>query len=160
MAKSGYHIDSAGQVASGAATVAKSILGVKATSDFAIDLLSYWAELDGISPSDKPILFEICASTFATQPPGTASSALTPQQRRGRSPATGISAAKNWTTEPTVLTVIDEFSLDPNKGIWRMDESLGEASDSTLGGGFVMRATVPSGGTVVNIRAGMRVERA
>lgn len=159
MAKSGYSLRTEGQVASAAAATVRSILGVKATADFGIDLLSFEVDLDGVVAAEKPVLFELCAATFATNPPGTNSTSVTVRQRRGRLSAQGISAAKNWTAEPTVLTVIEEFSLDPNKGIWRMDESLGESADCDLAGGFVIRATVPTGGAVVNIRSNMRVER-
>jgi hypothetical protein len=56
-----------------------------------------------------------------------------------------------------VLTVIDGFAIDPNKGLFRYDWPLGETPDSALAEGFVLRITATNN---VNIRAGMRFERA
>lgn len=159
MADSLYEVDTGGQVASAAATTAKSILGVKAHANSGLILKQVHVDFDGITATEKPVLIEICYATFASNSPGTNSTSVTPVQQSGRVLTAGFTAAKSWTSEPTVLTVIKGFSFDPNKGMFLYDWSLGDEPDSALAEGFVIRATVPSGGAAVNYRADMLVKR-
>lgn len=68
----------------------------------------------------------------------------------------GFTAGKNWTAEPTVLTVLDEWLLTPNGGLALVDIPLGNEYDSALAEGFVIRCTAPA---TVNVRATMDVSR-
>src|SRR5215218_6681895 len=111
MAKSGYGTSTEGAVALVGGT-AKSILGVRAGTAFGIDLKYYSVSFDGVTTSAVPVLIEICYATFATNAPGTASTATTIDNRYGRAVASGCTAAKSWTTEPTVLTGLGEILLD------------------------------------------------
>lgn len=158
MAKNGYSISTEGVVALAAAT-AKTILGVKSgatTANHGVDLGKFRVSFDGVSASAVPVLVELCAVTFATNAPGTASTPVTIDQVYGRAPGTGFQAAKNWTTEPTVITPIDEFLLTPNGGFVMYDWPLGTSPDSPLGEGFALRLTAPA---IVNVRASMWFER-
>lgn len=155
MSKAGYTATTGGQVAL-AAGVAKSVLGVKGNAAFGIDLKSFWVDFDGVTSTATPVLVEVCYATFATNSPGTASTSITPLQTYGRTTAHGTTAAKTWSSEPTVLSVFDDFSLDPNKGVFRWDYPLGETYDSAVGEGFVLRL---SAAAIVNARAGFRFER-
>lgn len=162
MSKSGYSITTEGEVALAAAGTVKTVLGVDANANFGIDLQGFWVDFDGITSSDKPVKIQIAVVTFATNPPGTASTSVTVKQAYGRLASTGFAAAKNWTTEPTVIEsqAYDEFSLDANKGLFRYDWPEGKTPDCALDSGFILRALIESGDTVTAaIRAGMRFER-
>lgn len=158
MAKSGYSSTTEGAVALSAAT-AKSIIGVKSgatTANHGVDFKKFRVSFDGVTPSAVPVLIEVCAATFATNAPGTNSTSTTVRQDYGRLAGTGFTTAKNWTTEPTVLTVIEEFTLTPNAGTYAYDWPLGDSPDSALGEGFVIRCTAPA---VVNVRSTIWFER-
>lgn len=158
MAKSGYAITTGGAVALSAAT-AKSVLGVKSgatTANHGVDLRKFRVGFDGVSASAVPVLVEVCLCTFGANPPGTASTSVTPTQAYGRLASTGFTAAKTWTTEPTTITVVEEFLLTPNGGLVMYDWPLGDSPDSALGEGFVIRCTAPA---TVNVRAAAWFER-
>ena len=96
MAKSGYSFTSEGEVALAAAGTAKTILGCKATSDFGIDLCSWWVDFDSVTAADKPVKIQLLVCSFATNAPGTNSTSVTVKQNYGRLAGTGISAAKSF----------------------------------------------------------------
>ncbi|MCK9921596.1 hypothetical protein MXD61_06785 [Frankia sp. AgPm24] len=102
------------------------------------------------------MLIELCASTFATNAPGTNSTSVTPVQLYGRAITVGATAAKNWTAEPTALTVIEETLCTPYGGQVWYDFPLGDGPDSPVSNGFVLRFTAPA---AVNVRASMTFER-
>lgn len=159
MAKSGYSITTEGSVTLVTAT-AKSILGVKSgatTANHGVDWLKYRVSLDGTTASAVPVLVELCTATFATNAPGTNSTSVTIVTDYGRHASTGFSAAKTWSSEPTVLAPLDSFLLTPNGGTVMYDWPLATSPDSPLGEGFVIRCTAPAG---VGVRAAMWFERA
>lgn len=155
MAKAGWSIVTGGVVALTAAT-AKSVLGARAHANSALDLQRLRVSFDGVTASAVPVLVELCAATFATNAPGTNSTSVTPVLNYGRSTTAGWTAAKNWTAEPTVLTVVKELLLTPNGGLIMYDFPLGQTPDSPLNEGFVLRCTAPA---TVNVRASMAFER-
>lgn len=162
MAKSGYACTTEGEVSLAAAGTVKTVLGVKADADFGVDLKGWWVDFDSVTASDKPAKIQLLVVTFATNAPGTASTSVTVKQLYGRLAATGFTAAKNWTTEPTTVEsqAYDEFSLDTTKGLYRYDWPLGETPDAALGSGFIVRVLVESGDTSSGAcRAGLRFER-
>lgn len=156
MAKCGYSIVTGGAVALTAAT-AETILGVNAPSGSIIDLQYVEVSFDGTSATAVPVLVELCQNTFATNPPGTASTSVTPVQIYGRTVTVGATAAKTWTTEPTVITVFDEKLLTPNGGLVQWQFPLGVTPDNAVSTGFSIRCTAPA---AVNVRATMAWERA
>lgn len=150
-----------GADASLAAATTKSLLGVRAGASFGIKLkkISMGSRGSGSTiPTAIPLLIEICYCTFATNPPGTNSASETPAQTYGRTIAHGMTAASEWSTEPTVLTVLDEYSLHPQQ---MMKEGLpfGEEFDADVSNGFVMRVTNPTGNPTVPLRPMFHVER-
>lgn len=157
MAKAGYSVVTGGAVAL-SANATKSVFGVLSNAAFGLDLKKIRYGFDGVTASFAPILVELCVATFATNPPGTNSTSLTPQQIYGRTIAHGITAAKNWTAEPTVLTVIEEELLTPNGGTIWYDFPLGDTPDCAVSNGFVLRMTTAAGVTA-NARATMTLER-
>lgn len=155
MASVGYSVQTEGAVALTAAT-AKSVIGVKAHANSGLQLVYFWVGFDGVTASAVPILVEVMYSTFATNSPGTASTSTTPRQRYGRVLTAGFTSAKTWTTEPTVLTPLDEFLLSADKGLVGYQWPLGQYPDSALAEGFVIRCNAPA---AVNVRATIGIER-
>jgi hypothetical protein len=159
---SGYKVHTEGEVTLAAAGTAKSILGVAGNANFGIILKEIWLDFDGVTSSNNTVKIAVARCTFATNAPGTNSTSVTVKQSYGRQAGTGLTAAKAWTTEPTVIETVaeEEFSLDPNKGLYRYPWPLGDEPDSALGEGWLMRALIETGDTVAAaIRAGMRVCR-
>jgi hypothetical protein len=157
VAKAGYSVVTLADVALVAAT-AKTILGIKSGAAFGLDMLGQAVGFDqsgSAAPTNEPVLVEVCYATFATNSPGTASTTVTPAQRYGRVIAHGTTAARAWTTEPTVLTVIDEFLVHPQAG-FKEWIPLGVTADCALSEGFVIRCTAPN---AVNARAKFDFER-
>lgn len=150
-----YSIVTGGAVALSAAT-AKSILGVKAHANSGIQVSALRIGFDGVTASAVPVLVELCYCTFGANSPGTNSTSVTPAQKSGRVLTAGFTAGKNWTTEPTTITVLDEWLLTPNGGLALVDIPLGNEYDSALAEGFVLRCTAPA---TVNVRATMDVSR-
>lgn len=155
MAKAGYSCTTEGAVALSAAT-ATSIIGVAGTADFGVDLKKYRVSFDGVTASAVPVFIELCYATFATNAPGTNSTSVTVRQGYGRVLTAGFTAAKTWTTEPTVLTVLESYLLTPNGGTVIYDWPLGDTPDSAFSQGFTIRCNAPA---TVNVRASLSFER-
>lgn len=157
--KTGYSCNTEAAVALAAAT-AKSILGVKGNAAFGVDLIGLSVSFDGVTTSAVPVLVELCYATFATNSPGTNSTSVTVDTAYGRQVASGFTAARNWTSEPTVLTPIKELLLSPDGNangplVWDIPRD--RTPDSAFAEGFVIRCTAPA---IVNVRATLELERA
>lgn len=152
MSAVGYSAQTEGAVALAAATV-KSIISVTAQAAAGLQLKSFELAFDGVTASAVPVLIEVGYCTFAVA--GTATG-TTPRQIYGRVLAAGFTSFRNYTVEPTVITVIKEFLLTPNAGVIAYQWPLGQEPDTALAQGFVLRLTAPA---VVNCRATMSVER-
>lgn len=155
MSAVGYAVTTEGAVALVAAT-AKTVLGVKAHANSGVQVKGFGVSFDGVTAADEPVLVELCYATFATNSPGTNSTSVTARQRYGRALTAGFTAAKGWTAEPTVLTVVKELQLSPNGGTLEYQFPLGQEPDSALAEGYVLRCTAPD---AVNVRATFEVER-
>lgn len=149
MGRAIYSAAAAAVVALTAAT-AKSVIGVAATANFGVDLLGFELGFDGATSTAIPPQIEICQATFATNGPGTNSTSITPVQESGRAITAGFTAAANWTTEPTVLTVMRATSLPAYQGsIWVDLAKDNTTPDNAVSAGFVIRITAPA---AVNVR--------
>lgn len=140
------------------AATAKTVLGVRAGTAFALELqmASIAFDASGASaPTNEPVLIELCSCTWASSTPGTNSTAETVVQWGGRVMASGCTVASNWATEPTVLTVIDEFLIHPQQGI-KEPFGMGVEPDCDLNQGFALRVTSPA---TVNCRPAFRFVR-
>jgi hypothetical protein len=155
MSKVGYSINTEGAVALSAG-VAKSILGAQAQAAAGLQLDNFEIAFDGVSASGVPVLVELCYATFATNAPGTNSTLVTVDQLFGRALAAGLTAGRNWTTEPTVLTPVREWLLTPNAGLVMFQYPLGQEPDSAFSQGYVFRLNAPAN---VNVRASMGISR-
>lgn len=150
-----YKCSTEGAVALGAAT-AKTIVGVKGHANSGILLSGLRIGFDGVTASAVPVLIELCYNTWATNGPGTNSTSTTPRQCNGRALAAGFTSGKTWTSEPTALTVVDDWLLTPNGGLILLDIPLGKEYDSALAEGFSIRCNAPA---AVNVRAVLEVSR-
>lgn len=155
MAQAGYSAISTGAIALSAAT-AKTILGCKAHANSGLQLKGFKVAFDGVTASAVPVLIEVCYCTFGANSPGTNSTSVTPAQTYGRALTAGFTAGKTWTTEPTTITVLEEFLLSPNAGVVLYQWPLGQEPDTALAEGLVLRCTAPA---TVNVRGSMDVER-
>lgn len=155
MATTGYSAVVAADSSLSAAT-AKSIIGVVAPSSFGVSVQGFQVSFNGVTASAVPALVELCRATFATNGPGTNSTSTTVQQDRGRAITAGFTAAYSWTTEPTVLTVIETFLITPNAGSLLYDYPLEREPDCDVSNGFVLRVTAPA---TVSARATLKFGR-
>jgi hypothetical protein len=153
MAKSGYSLVNAAAVALVAAT-AKTVLSAIAPAQFGVDLKKFRVAFDGVTATAVPVLVEVCRSTQATA--GTSGTAVTVQQVYGPTITAGFTGGSNFSAEPTALTVLDSFLLDPNKGVVLYDYPLGDTPDTAVSQAIVIRCTAPA---AVNVRAGLVFER-
>lgn len=153
-----YTAVTGGAIALTAAT-ARTILGWKAHANSGLLLKKATVSFDGVTASDKGVLVELCYSTWASNPPGTQSTSVTPTQGSGRVIAVGATAGKTWVAanEPTVLTVLEEILLTPNGGTLIYDFPLAEEYDCAVSEGFAIRCTAPT--NAVNVRATLAVTR-
>lgn len=150
-----YTVVTSAAVALSAAT-AKSVIGVKSGAAFGLILKEVQVYFDGTSGSGTPVLIEVCYCTWATNSPGTNSTSRTPAQVSGRAIAHGVTAASNWTTEPTALTVLDEKLIHPQAGVLHQIP-LSDEFDCAVSEGFAIRVTAPG---AVNCRGTIKFGRA
>lgn len=147
-----YSLQTGAAVALVAAT-AKTVLCVLSPAQFGIDLISYEIGFDGVTASAVPVLVELCTSTAATNStPGTNNTTGTVNQTSGRSITAGFTGFYNSTTEPTVLTPIDSFTLTPNGGLIVRDFPSDRTPDAAVSAGIAIRLTAAA---PVNARATM-----
>lgn len=149
-----YSAVTGGAVALAAAT-AKTILGWKAHANSGLIAVRFVVSFDGVTANAVPVLVELCYCTWGANAPGTNSTSVTPVQKSGRVLTVGATAGKTWTTEPTTLSVLDEFLVHPQSGK-DFIFPLATEPDCALGEGFALRLTAPA---VVNARATMDVSR-
>ena len=161
MSRTIYVADTEGVVAV-AANTTKTVFGIKADAGHAIDLQLLGFSVGQSTPTatDKEVFIEFGGCTFATNAPGTNSTAVTVDRRSGPGVAETFAAGKNWTTEPTVITPLDPFDVDPYKFSYGNPEPLLEGADFPVAQGFLLRVTNPAGNTSsVNVRAWARFSR-
>lgn len=145
-----------------AANAAKTVLGVKAHANSGLLLSALRLSFDSVTTTAVPVAVEICRCDNTTNfTIGTNNTATTPRQRSGRTMAAGFTSGKNWTSEPTVLTVVDEFFLSVFMSTMIYDIPLGCEIDQDLNGvGIVVRITTVTASGTPNFRGGLIVERA
>lgn len=156
MSKTRYSVQTGAAVALSAAT-AKTVLAVLAPAQFGVDLVGYEIAFDGVTASAVPVLVEICQLSAATNStPGTNNTTGTVNQTAGRSITAGFTGFYNSTSEPTVLTPVDSFTMTPNGGTVIRDYQAPNTPDSAVSTGFAIRCTAPA---AVNVRATLWFER-
>lgn len=146
----GYTVETTADVALSAAT-AKTILAVVAASGIACRAVEIGVSFDGISGVAEPVTVELCRSTGATA--GTTTS-QTPLQTRGATRTVQCTGARNYTAEPTVLTVLKRWLVHPQTGTMHQ-LPLGREVEHTGAGGLMLRCTAPA---TVNAQAYIEFE--
>jgi hypothetical protein len=97
---------------------------------------------DGSNAGNASALVEFCRATFATNGPGTNSTSVTPGKRNpGDAETIQSTAAKNWTTEPTVLTAQQTLYVPQFNGVYHLIVPFTVPFKVIGGQGFVIRIT-------------------
>lgn len=156
MAKTRYSAQTGAAVALSAAT-AKTVLAVIAPAQFGVDWTGYEIGFDGVTASAIPVLIELCTFTAASNStPGTGNTAGTVNQVSGRSITAGFTTFYASTSEPTVITPFDSFTITPNGGTIVRDFQAPNTPDTAVSNGILIRCTAPA---AVNVRSTVWFER-
>lgn len=127
-------------------STAKTNVGVKTPAQQAVKALGLKIGFDGTTSTTGPAIVEFGTCTFATNAPGTNSTSVTPGALdSGRPETIQSTAGKNWTTEPTVITITDTFNVQTYMGSGIQFFPLTMNNIAKGGNGFVVRVTLPSG---------------
>jgi hypothetical protein len=147
----GYVAETNGDVALSAAT-AKTILNVINAANGLIRITELGVSFDGTSSSAEPVTVELCSSTQGAA--GTSTS-HTIVQCRGPTRTVQATAARNYTAEPTTLTVIRRWLVHPQTGIVVQFPLGREPEQVTTADGLCIRCTSPA---AVNAQAYIEFE--
>lgn len=136
-----YVVETTADVALSAAT-AKTILSVINAASGLIRITELSVSFDGVTATAEPVTVELCSSTQATA--GT-TTGHTPIQSGGPTRAVQATAARNYTAEPTVLTVIRRWLVRPDGGLLVIQFPLGrEPEQVTTADALCIRCTAPA----------------
>lgn len=147
----GYTVETTGDIALTAAT-AKTILSVINAANSLIRLVEIGVSFDGVSGTAEPVTVELCSSTQATA--GTSTS-HTPVQCRGPTRTVQATGARNYTAEPTVLTVLKRWLVHPQTGMVIQFPLGREPEQVTTADALCIRCTAPA---AVNVQGYLEVE--
>jgi len=147
-----YTAETTGDVALSAAT-AKTVLIIIAGSNALLRLIEFGVSFDGTSSVAEPVTVELCYSTQAGN--GTGSSSVTIAQTGGPTRTVQATSNRNYSTEPTTLTVWKRWLVHPQTG-FAMQFPLGREPEETVtADGLALRLTAPA---TVNAQAYMKFE--
>jgi hypothetical protein len=136
----GYTVETTADVALTAAT-AKTVLSVINAANSLIRLCEFAVSFDGVSATAEPATIELCSSTQAGA--GTSTS-QTPVQLRGPTRTVQATGARNYTAEPTTLTVLKRWLVHPQTGIM-VQFPLGREPEQTVtADALCLRVTAPA----------------
>lgn len=147
----GYVAETTADIALSAAT-AKTILSIINAANGLIRLTEVAVSFDGISSSAEPVTVEICSSTEAGA--GTATS-HTIVQCRGATRTVQATAKRNFTAEPTTLTVVRQWLIHPQTGITYLMPLGREIEQVVTADALCLRCTAPA---IVNARGHIEFE--
>lgn len=148
-------VQTEGEITPAAAGTAKTFLNVISGASLPVKVRELGIAFVGISATAKPVLVELCQSTQATA--GT-SSAVTPRDENASTTNTAtVTAAKNYTAEPTVLTPIREWLVHPQL-LFVVQFPLSQEPIAAVSKGLCIRVTFATAETVVNGRCYMAIE--
>lgn len=137
-----------------------TVLNVISPAGHGLSLVEFGISFDGTSASAVPVFVELCQSTQGAA--GTAGVTPTARQIRGRSTSgSAPTAGANYTAEPTTLTMLKEWFVTPNGGLFVYQAPLGREVECDSSGGTIkalaLRITPPA---TVDCLAYMEVEAA
>jgi len=147
-----YTAETTGDIALSAAT-AKTILNVIAGSNALVRLIELGVSFDGVTASAEPVTVELCSSTQAGA--GTSTS-HTIVQSGGPTRTVQATAQRNYSAEPTTLTVLKRWLVPAFMGSLVLQFPLGrEPEQVTTADGLCLRCTAPA---TVNVQGYMEFE--
>lgn len=147
----GYTVETTGDIALSAAT-AKTIMSVINAANSLIRIVEFGVSFDGVTAAAEPVTVELCYSTQATA--GTSTS-HTITQVRGPTRTVQATAARNYTVEPTSLTVWKRWLVHPTSGI-ALQFPLGREPECTVtADALLIRCTAPA---TVNVQGYIEFE--
>lgn len=147
-----YTVETNGDIALVGAT-AKSIMSVINAANSVHRLVELSVSFDGVVATDEPVTVELCESTQATA--GT-SDAHTTVQTGGPGRTAQSTARRNYTAEPTVLTVIKRWLVRPDGGLLLIQFPLGREPEQTVTlDASILRLTAPQ---AVNVQGYVEFE--
>lgn len=123
------------------AATAKSVLSVINGSTRRAKILRIQLGGSSVTATDAAMLVELCRSDQSTA--GTSTS-VTPSKLDPAETAAICTAARTYTAEPTVLTVVDNFRVSPigNTYLWELPP--GREIITAVSTSFVIRVTSPA----------------
>lgn len=140
MSTPGYTVESTADIALSAAT-AKTVLSVINAANSLIRITEIGASFDGVSSTAEPVTVELCSSTQATA--GTSTS-HTIVQCRGPTRTVQATGARNYTAEPTTLTVLKRWLVHPQTGFVIQFPLGREPEQVTTADALALRCTAPA----------------
>lgn len=147
-----YTVETAGSLALAAAT-AKTIVNWITATNALSRVVELSVSFDGVTSTAVPVTVELCSSTQATA--GT-STAHTIAQTGGPTRTVQGTAARNYTAEPTVLTVLKRWLVRPDGGGLIVQFPLGREPEQVVSArGLAVRCTAPA---AVNVQGYLEVE--
>ncbi|MEU3162891.1 hypothetical protein [Streptosporangium sp. NPDC006930] len=148
-----YTVETNGDIALSAAT-AKTIMNAINGSNSVTRLIELGVFADGTTANAEPLTIELCKSTQAGAGSNTGH---TMAQSGGPTRTAQGTAARNYTAEPTVLTVIKRWLIHPAGGGLLLQGPQGReiAEQIASAQGLAVRCTAPAG---VNVQGYMEVE--
>lgn len=147
----GYTVETNGDIALSAAT-AKTIMMVINGANSLVRLVEISLDFDGTSATAEPVTVELVSSTQAGA--GTSTS-HTIAQCRGPTRTVQATAARNYTAEPTTLTVLKRWLVHPQSGRTIQFPLGREPEQVTTADGLGIRCTAPA---TVNVQGYMEFE--
>lgn len=130
---------------------AKTVLNLIAGAAQPISIYEWGVSFDGVTASAVPATVELCQSTQATA--GTAGGSIPAiVQVGGRAITAQPTTGHNYTAEPTVLTVVEQFYVPQFMGVFVKQYPLGMEPDTDLSGGTIKAIAIR-----VNVTANVNV---
>lgn len=146
-----YTVESNGDIALVAAT-AKTILNAINAANALLRVVEIGVSFDGVAAAGEPVTVELCSSTQATA--GTSTS-HTIAQSGGPTRTVQATAQRNYTAEPTVLTVLKRWLVHPQTGAI-IQFPLGREPEQVItADGLCIRCTAPA---TVNVQGYIEFE--
>lgn len=144
-----------------APAAAHTVLNAISPAGHGLSLVELGISFDGVTASAVPVTVELCQSTQGAAGTGAASPPAAVQTRGRGTGGSAPTVAHNFTAEPTTLTVIRQWFVSPNGGLFIYPLPLGREVECDASGGTIkalaLRITPPA---TVNCLAYMEVEAA
>ncbi len=122
-----------------------TLLGLQCPSNQAVTVDELDVGFDGTNSANGPGIIDMAQCTFATNAPGTNSTSVTPcLSDKGRPETIQSVAGKNWTSQPTVITIWKSFLVPTYMGSSLAPLPLLKPMILKGGGGLSVAATLPA----------------